>query len=40
MSKRDQRRIAGQLHGRGYVPEAVLNYLALLGWSPKENRSG
>jgi len=22
----------------GYLPEAVLNYLALLGWSPKDNR--
>ncbi|MEA3369254.1 MAG: glutamate--tRNA ligase [Candidatus Ratteibacteria bacterium] len=23
---------------KGYLPEAVLNYLALLGWSPKDNR--
>ena len=22
----------------GYVPEAVANYLCLLGWSPKDNR--
>ena len=22
----------------GYTPEAVLNYLCLLGWSPKDNR--
>src|SRR5260370_20285355 len=22
----------------GYVPEAVRNYLCLLGWSPKDNR--
>ena len=22
----------------GYVPEAVRNYLCLLGWSPKNNR--
>jgi glutamyl/glutaminyl-tRNA synthetase len=24
--------------GRGYLPEAVCNYLCLLGWSPKDNR--
>jgi glutamyl-tRNA synthetase len=24
--------------GRGYLPEAVLNYLMLLGWAPKDNR--
>lgn len=23
---------------RGYLPEAMLNYLALLGWNPKDNR--
>ncbi|MDD4212900.1 MAG: glutamate--tRNA ligase [Bacilli bacterium] len=23
---------------KGYLPEAIINYIALLGWSPKENR--
>ncbi|MFA6628115.1 MAG: glutamate--tRNA ligase, partial [Bacilli bacterium] len=23
---------------KGYLPEAIVNYIALLGWSPKENR--
>lgn len=26
------------LHEQGYLPEALRNYLALLGWSPKDNR--
>jgi nondiscriminating glutamyl-tRNA synthetase len=26
------------LEERGYLPEALRNYLALLGWSPKDNR--
>lgn len=38
MSKRDQgASIAGYIEG-GYAPEAVVNYLCLLGWSPKDNR--
>ncbi|MDD5348650.1 MAG: glutamate--tRNA ligase family protein [Chthoniobacteraceae bacterium] len=38
MSKRDQgASIAGYIE-QGYAPEAVRNYLCLLGWSPKENR--
>lgn len=38
MSKRDQgASIATYMEG-GYVPEAVRNYLCLLGWSPKDNR--
>lgn len=24
--------------GKGYIPEAIINYIALLGWSPKENQ--
>ena len=24
--------------GKGYLPEAILNYLMLLGWAPKDNR--
>src|SRR3954454_7209583 len=38
MSKRDQgASISGYIEG-GYLPEAVRNYLSLLGWSPKDNR--
>jgi len=38
MSKRDQGASVGDYIDRGYSPEAVRNYLCLLGWSPKENR--
>jgi glutamyl-tRNA synthetase len=38
MSKRDQgASLAGYVEA-GYAPEAVVNYLCLLGWSPKGNR--
>jgi glutamyl-tRNA synthetase len=38
MSKRDQgASVAGYVE-LGYLPEAVRNYLCLLGWSPKDNR--
>jgi len=38
MSKRDEgASVASYIEG-GYVPEAVRNYLCLLGWSPKDNR--
>ena len=38
MSKRDQgASITGYMQD-GYVPEAVRNYLCLLGWSPKDDR--
>jgi glutamyl-tRNA synthetase len=38
MSKRDQgASLVSYLDG-GYLPEAVRNYLCLLGWSPKDNR--
>ncbi len=38
MSKRDQgSSVQSYLEG-GYAPEAVANYLCLLGWSPKDNR--
>ena len=37
MSKRDQgASVQGYLEG-GYAPEAVVNYLCLLGWSPKDD---
>jgi len=38
MSKRDQgARVASYIE-QGYAPEALRNYLCLLGWSPKDNR--
>jgi len=38
MSKRDAGASIGEYITQGYLPEAVRNYLCLLGWSPKENR--
>ncbi len=38
MSKRDGGASVDTYRTEGYVPEAVLNYLSLLGWSPGENR--
>jgi glutamyl-tRNA synthetase len=38
MSKRDQGASLSAYLEQGYVPEAVVNYLCLLGWSPKNNR--
>jgi glutamyl-tRNA synthetase len=38
MSKRDQGASLGGYIELGYSPEAVRNYLCLLGWSPKDNR--
>ena len=38
MSKRDQGASLGGYIDLGYSPEAVRNYLCLLGWSPKDNR--
>lgn len=38
MSKRDQGASLNTYVEEGYAPEAVVNYLYLLGWSPKENR--
>lgn len=38
MSKRDQGASLVTYMEGGYVPEAVRNYLCLLGWSPKDNR--
>lgn len=38
MSKRDEGAALGTYMEKGYVPEAVRNYLCLLGWSPKDNR--
>jgi len=38
MSKRDTGASLSSYLDDGYTPEAVVNYLALLGWSPKANR--
>jgi len=38
LSKRDGGSSVAYFVEKGYVPEAVLNYLCLLGWSPGENR--
>jgi len=38
MSKRDQGASLANYRDEGYVPEAVVNYLSLLSWSPKGNR--
>jgi glutamyl-tRNA synthetase len=38
MSKRDKGASLMTYMDEGYTPEAVVNYLALLGWSPKGNR--
>ena len=38
MSKRDQGASMLTYMQGGYAPEAVRNYLCLLGWSPKDNR--
>lgn len=38
MSKRDKGASMTTYMEEGFVPEAVVNYLCLLGWSPKNNR--
>ena len=38
MSKRDQGASLMSYLEEGFAPEAVVNYLCLLGWSPKDNR--
>ena len=38
MSKRDQGASLTSYLDNGFLPEAVVNFLCLLGWSPKENR--
>jgi glutamyl-tRNA synthetase len=38
MSKRDTGASLQTYIDGGYTPEAIVNYLYLLGWSPKENR--
>ncbi|HET7626230.1 MAG TPA: glutamate--tRNA ligase family protein [Verrucomicrobiae bacterium] len=38
MSKRDQGALMTAYMDGGYLPEALVNYLCLLSWSPKDNR--
>jgi glutamyl-tRNA synthetase len=38
MSKRDMGASMSNYMEEGFVPEAVVNYLCLLGWSPKDDR--
>ena len=38
MSKRDQGALISEYQSRGYLPEAVVNFLCLLGWNPKDDR--
>ena len=38
MNKRDEGAALASYPEQGYAPEAVRNYLCLLGWSPKDNR--
>jgi len=38
MSKRDQGASLTCYRDEGFAPEALVNYLCLLGWSPKDNR--
>ncbi len=38
MSKRDQGALIEEYQKRGYMPEALVNFLCLLGWNPKDDR--
>jgi glutamyl/glutaminyl-tRNA synthetase len=38
LSKRHGATSVAEFRDRGYLPEALVNYLALLGWSPGENQ--
>ena len=38
LSKRHGATSLGEFRERGYLPEALANYLALIGWSPGENQ--
>jgi len=38
MSKRDQGALVEEYRARRYLPEAVVNYLSLLGWNPGDDR--
>lgn len=38
MSKRDQGALIEEYQRRGYLPEAVVNFITLLGWNPGDDR--
>jgi glutamyl-tRNA synthetase len=38
MSKRDQGALIEEYQRRGFLPEALVNFLCLLGWNPKDDR--
>jgi glutamyl-tRNA synthetase len=38
MSKRDKGALIEEYRGRGYLPEALVNFLCLLGWNPGDDR--
>lgn len=38
LSKRENDASFMDLYNDGYIPQAIVNYLALLGWSPKDNK--
>lgn len=38
LSKRDLEKSVGDYRAEGYLPEALLNFLVLLGWHPSEDR--
>ena len=38
MSKRDQGALIGEYQKKGYLPEALVNFLSLLGWNPGGDR--
>jgi len=38
MSKRDQGALVEEYQKRGYLPEALVNFLCLLGWNPGDDR--
>ena len=38
LSKRRDKVALEDYHDEGYLPEAMFNYLALLGWSPRDDR--
>ena len=37
-SKRDGAAFVGEFKDEGYLPEALFNYLLLLGWNPGDDR--
>jgi glutamyl/glutaminyl-tRNA synthetase len=38
MSKRDQGALVEEYRRRGFLPEALVNFLCLLGWNPKDDK--